>query len=134
MTLIENISDNLKQKPPYKKGGRPRKELSELRNYRVSFWLKYDEYEGLRQQAQEVNLNVNLFVREIIKSDKSIQLAEKRRLKESDLIFCKELIKIASNINQAVKALHSYKYNLEEIESVESIYDRLMNCIKTIQQ
>ena len=85
------------------KGGRPKKKLSEKRNYSVLLKLNTKEYFTLKSKANEAGLNKSEYLRTLI-----YESQVKARITPEQMNEIRQLTGIANNINQIARRLNTY--------------------------
>lgn len=86
-----------------KRGGRPRKKLSEKRSYSVLLKLNTMEYLTLKTKANIAGINRNEFLRMLI-----CESQVKARVTPEQMKEIRQLTGMANNINQIAQRLHTY--------------------------
>lgn len=86
-----------------KRGGKPRKKLSEKRSYSVLLKLNTMEYLMLKTKANKAGINRNEFLKMLI-SESQV----KARVTPEQMKGIKQLTGMANNINQIARRLNTY--------------------------
>lgn len=86
-----------------KRGGRPRKKLSEKRNYSVLLKLNTMEYLTLKTKANKASINRSEFLRMLISESEVKARVTPEQMKE-----IRQLTGMANNINQIARRLNTY--------------------------
>ncbi len=111
-----------------KKGGRPKKSISEKRRYALLLKLNTIEHLTLKRKASEVGLSRNDLLREFI-----LKGEIKARITLEQMKEIRALTSMANNLNQIARrvntfGLHSLNNSIKELDNI------ITNTLKEIRQ
>lgn len=89
----------------YKKGGRPRKSISQKRKYRVNVKMNTGEYYSLKAKANHAKLSLSEYMRQCI-----AESTVRERLTPEVQTYIRKLCGMANNLNQIAKQANAQGY------------------------
>ncbi|MBI9059091.1 MAG: plasmid mobilization relaxosome protein MobC [Labilibaculum sp.] len=110
----------------FKKGGRPRKSISQIRKYRVNVKMNTEEYYRLKAKSNKAKLSISEYMRQCI-TESSVR----ERITPEVQNQIRKLCGMANNLNQIARKVNAQGYTnarreyIYLAEKIDEIIDQL---------
>lgn len=104
----------------HKKGGRPKSQLGEERNKRITIRVSPIELSVISYKAKQAEKTIGAFLRDLGLTEEL-----KPALTTEQVSFFRDLAGVANNLNQLAKWANTYQSYLPIREQVERIMDKI---------